>query len=59
MELWIKQDIIELLEYRIVNDIATQEENMFYEDYKWFNKFDETSNVFKSLVLHIENENNK
>ncbi|MBU8573751.1 hypothetical protein [Bacillus pumilus] len=59
MELWNKQDIIELLEYRIVNDIATQEENMFYEDYKWFNKFDETSNVFKRLALHIENENNK
>ncbi|MER3123584.1 hypothetical protein ABQG71_20710 [Bacillus altitudinis] len=56
---WNKQDIIELLEYRITNEVASQEEITFYEDYKWFNKMDESSTVFKKLVLHIERINNK
>ncbi|MGX9721781.1 hypothetical protein [Bacillus pumilus] len=54
-----KQDIIELLEYRIVLGIASQEENTFYEDLKWFGKFDESSTLFKRLALHIERQNNK
>ncbi|PRS47497.1 hypothetical protein [Bacillus sp. MZGC1] len=54
-----KQDIIELLEYRIVNGIASQEENTFYEDLKWFGKMDESSTLFKRLALHIQRQNNK
>ena len=53
---WRKSDVLEYIENRIASDTETQYESEFFEDYKWFGKFNKHSKVYRQIIRNMNNE---
>ncbi|MBL4951006.1 hypothetical protein JK635_01970 [Neobacillus sp. YIM B02564] len=49
------EEVASFLEYVIISDTATEEEQILYEDYKWNGKL-RNNHIYKSVLHKMRNE---
>lgn len=47
---WRLSEVISFLEERIIDGIATEEEEIVYQDYKWTNKINRNTYEWKCVI---------
>lgn len=50
---WRKSEVIAYLEEKIQMGVATEEEEVIYQDYKWDNKIDRNTYAWKCLIREM------
>jgi hypothetical protein len=53
---WRKSEVISFLEYKLQENLASEDEIEMYENYKWFGKLNKNNYTYRSLLKEMNDE---
>jgi len=56
--MWRVSEVIAFIEERIIDDIASEEEEIMYQDYKWSGKINKNTYEWKCVLRNMNKEYN-